>query len=54
MLKYKIRNIKMHKNDTISHYLRIFTQFCDEIGEVGVNVAKYDLVILALLGLPKS
>jgi len=30
-----------------------FTQVHDELGGVGVNVAKYDLVSLALLGLPR-
>lgn len=44
----------MQKNDTISHYLTRFTQFWDELGWVCVNVEKYDLVSVDLLGLPKS
>ena len=44
----------MQKNDTILQYLRRFTQVCDELGGLCVNVAEDDLVSLALLGLPKS
>lgn len=54
MLKDKLRNIKMHKNETIMKYMSRFTQGHDEIGGVGVNVAEYYLVSLALLGLLKS
>jgi len=53
-LKDKLRNIKMQKNDIVLQYLSRFTQFWDDLGGVGVNVAEYDLVILALLSLPKS
>jgi len=44
----------MEKNDIIPHYLSRFTQVHDELSGVGLNVAKYDLVILTLLGLPKN
>eukprot|EP00253_Pinus_taeda_P020513 PITA_20513 len=53
-LKDKLKKIKMEKGDTIPKYLTKFTQCRDELGSVNVNVEKDDLVILALLGLPKS
>ena len=53
-LKDKLQNIKMKKNETILNYMSRFTQSCDELGGVGVNVVEDVLVSLALLGLPKS
>jgi len=53
-LKDKLQSIKMQKNNIILKYLRKFTQCHDELGKVGVNVPKENLVALALLGLPKS
>eukprot|EP00253_Pinus_taeda_P019052 PITA_19052 len=53
-LKDKIRKIKMEKGDTIPKYLIKFTQCRDELGSVGVTIVEDDLVILILLGLPKS
>lgn len=53
-LKGKVRKINMEKGDTIPKYLTKFTQCQDELGCVGVKVVEDDLVILALLGLPKS
>jgi hypothetical protein len=53
-LKYKLRNIKMEKGDTIPKYLTKFVQCRDELGSVGITVTADDLVSLALLGLPKS
>jgi len=53
-LKDKIRKITMEKGDTMPKYLTKFTHRQDELGSVGVAVAKDDLVILELLGLPKS
>lgn len=44
----------MLKNDIIMVYLSRFTQIRDEFGGVVFNVSSDDLVILALLGLPKS
>lgn len=54
MLKDKLQNVKMQKNDTIQQYLTRFTQLHDELTRVGVIVSYEDLVILALLGLPKG
>ena len=51
-LKEKLRNIKMEKGDSMPKYLTKFIQCRDEMGSVGVT--DKDLVILALLGLPKS
>ena len=53
-LKDKLRNIKMEKGDSIPKYLTKFFQCKDEMGSVGVTVDEEELVILALLGLPKS
>ena len=53
-LKEEIKKIKMKKGDTIPKYLTKFTQCWDELGSVRVIVVEYDLVNLALLGLPKS
>ena len=53
-LKDKLRNIKMEKGDSMPKYLTKFTQCRDELESVGVTVDDEDLVILALLGLPKS
>jgi len=53
-LKYKLRNIKCKKGDSMPKYLTRFTQCRDELGSVGVTVDDEDLVSLALLGLLKS
>jgi hypothetical protein len=53
-LKDKLRKIKMEKGDSIPKYLTKFFQCRDELGSVGITVVDDDLVILALLGLPKS
>ena len=53
-LKDKLKNIKMEKGDSMPKYLTKFFQCKDELGSVGVTVDDEDLVILALLGLPKS
>jgi hypothetical protein len=53
-LKDKLRKIKMEKDETIPKYLTKFVQCQDELGSVGIIVAADDLVILVLLGLPKS
>ena len=44
----------MEKGESIPKYLTKFVQCKDELGSVGVTVDEEDLVILALLGLPKS
>ena len=54
VLKDKLRKIKMEKGNTIPKYLTKFVQCWDELGSEGITVAADDLVILALLGLPKS
>ena len=54
VLKDKLRHIKMEKGDSMPKYLMKFIQCRDELGSVGVIVDDEDLVILALLGLPKS
>ena len=53
-LKDKIKNIEMEKGDSIPDYLTKFTDCRDELGSVRITVSKYDMVSLALLGLPKS
>ena len=53
-LKDKLRKIKMEKGNTIPKYLTNFVQCRDELGSVRITVVDGDLVILALLGLPKS
>ena len=53
-LKDKLRKIKMEKGNFIPKYLTKFVQCQDELGSVGIIVVVDDLVILALLGLPKS
>ena len=53
-LKDKLRKIKMEKGNTIPKYLTNFVHCRDELGSVGITVVDDDLVILALLGLPKS
>ena len=53
-MRDKIINICMERNGTILHYLSRFTQCQDELGGVGENITSLELVILALLGLPKS
>ena len=53
-LKDKLQKIKLEKGDTIPQYSRKFTQCLDELGNVGIIVFEDDLVILALIGLPKS
>ena len=52
-LKYKLRTIKMEKNDTIPVYLTKFVQCRDELGSVEFNVDEEYLVSLALLELSK-
>jgi len=44
----------MEEGDSIPNYLTKFTQCRDELGSVGITVAKDDIVSLSLLGLPKS
>jgi len=44
MLKDKLRNIKMQKNDTIQKYLIRFTKVRDELAQVGFTVSDDDLV----------
>ena len=44
----------MEVSDSIPNYLTKFTQCRDELGSVGITVAKDDMVSLDLLGLPKS
>ena len=53
-VKDKLTNMKMEKGDTIPVYLTKFFQCRDELESVGINIADDDLVILALLGLPKG
>ena len=53
-LKDKLIKIKMEKGDSIPKYLTKFFQCQDEIGSVGIRVTDDVLVILDLLGLPKS
>ena len=53
-LKDKLIKIKMEKGDSIPKYLTKFFQCRDEMGSVGIIFFDDDLVILALLGLPKS
>ena len=53
-LKHKLRNIKMQKGNTLPQYLNRFTKCRDELGNVCFTVLEDDLIILALLGLPKS
>ena len=53
-LKNKLRNIKMEKGDSMPKYLTNFFQCRDELGSVGITFDDDDLVILALLGLPKN
>ena len=52
-LKDKLRSINMQKNDIIPQYLSKFTQCCDELVRVGVNIPEEYLISLSLLGLPK-
>ena len=53
-LKDKLQKIKIKKGDIIPQYLSKFAQCQDELGSVGITVAKDDLVILELVGLPES
>jgi hypothetical protein len=53
-LKDKLRKIKMEKGDSIPKYLTNLVQCQDELWSVGITVIDDNLVILALLGLPKS
>jgi len=53
-LKDKFQKIKCEKGDSISTYLNKLTTCRDELGSVGITTADDDMVILALLGLPKS
>ena len=54
VLKDKLNKIKMEKGESIPKYLTKFFKCRDELGSVGVNLDEEELVILALLGLPKS
>jgi hypothetical protein len=54
LLKDKLRKIKMEKGDSIPKYLTKFVQCWGELGSVGITFVDDDLVILALLGLPKN
>jgi len=53
-LKGKLWKIKCNKGDTISTYLNKITTCRDELGSVGIMTTDDDMVILTLLGLPKS
>jgi len=53
-LKDKLRKIKMEKGETIPKCLTKFPECHDELGSVGITVARDDMVSIALLGLPKS
>jgi len=53
-LKDKLQKIKCEKGDTISTYMNELTTCRDELGSVGITIADDDMMILALLGLPKS
>ena len=53
-LKDKLQKIKCEKGDTILTYLNKLTTCMDELGSVGITIADDDMVILALLSLPKS
>lgn len=53
-LRDKLRNIGMGKNKIIVQYPSRFTQVRDEIGGVRENVPSYEILIVALLSLPKS
>ena len=53
-LKDKIRKIKCEKGDTISTYLNKLTTCKDELGSVGITTTDDDMVILAILSIPKS
>ena len=53
-MKDKVQKIKCEKGDMISTYLNKLTTCRDEIGSVGIMTTNDDMVILALLGLPKS
>jgi len=53
-VKDKLHKIKCEKGDTISTYLNKFTTCRDELGSVGIMTVDDDMVILALLSLPKS
>ena len=53
-LKDKLRRIKMEEGNTSSTYLNKLTTCRDELGNVGITTVDDDMVILALLGLPKS
>ena len=53
-LKDKIWKIKCEKGDTISTYLNKLTTCRDELGSVRIMKSDDDMVILALLSLPKS
>ena len=53
-LKEKLQKIKIEKGKMTPKYLTKFTQCHDELGSLGITVAKDHMVSLALLGLPKS
>jgi hypothetical protein len=54
VLNDKLSMIKMDKGDSIPKYLTKFFQCRYELGSVGITIDDDDLVILGLLGLPKS
>ena len=53
-MKDKLRKIKCENGDMISAYLNKLTTCKDELGSVGIMTSNDDMVILALLNLPKS
>ena len=52
-LKDKLRKIKMEAGDSIPNYLTKFTHYRDELGSVGLTIAKHDMGSLALLSFPR-
>jgi len=52
-LKDKLQKIKCEKGDMISTYLNKLITYKDELRSVGIMTVNYDMVSLALLGLPK-
>eukprot|EP00253_Pinus_taeda_P010992 PITA_10992 len=53
-LEDKLRKIRCERDETISMYLTKLITCKDELASVGVMTSDEDMVILALLGLPKS
>jgi len=54
VLKDKLRNIQIQKNETIVQYPSRFTQVRDQVGEVGDAMPSYEVVSLEVLGVSKS